>query len=69
MSKKANTKVEATPVMSPDLNIDLDFNVSDEEISQAALLWKDSIDKDFLQIKSSNYPVLVDYIYFLKDGS
>jgi hypothetical protein len=59
MSKKANAKVEAAPATPGDLSIDLDFHVSDEEISQAAQLWKDSIDKDYLQVKSSSHPVLV----------
>ena len=40
--------------------IDLDFNVSDEEISEAARIWNDSIKNDYLQIKTSTYPV---YIY------
>ena len=70
MSKKANAKVEAAPATPTDLNIDLDFNVSDEEISQAAQIWNDSIDKDFLQVKSSSHPVLVsknfEFIYIFK---
>ena len=44
--------------------IDLDFNVSDEEITKAAQIWNDSIKNDYLQIKTSTYPVYI-FIYLL----
>lgn len=66
MSKKGNNvKAEAAPALVADVNIDLDFNVSDEEVSKAAQYWNDSIKKDFLQIKSSNYPVFVEFHSYL----
>ena len=60
MSKKGNTKnVKPSPVDQPatEAIIDLDFNLSDEEITKAAQIWNDSLKTDFLQIKSSSYPV------------
>jgi hypothetical protein len=38
---------------------DLDFNVSDEEISQAKQLWLDSITstEDYVQSKTVNHPM------------
>lgn len=59
MSKKGNSAKSETKPAQPaaDATIDLDFNVSDEEITRAEKLWKDSLKVDYLKVKSSTYPV------------
>lgn len=54
---------QPTPAELAQSLADLDFNVSDEEISLAKQLWlQTGQDEKFVQIKTVNHPV---YFYFL----